>query len=427
MPCANPFDVLRLRVEDLGPQLYLRASYKDPWLNLVPRGEWPVGAGLVRSAFTIGRSEPSTDEETWSAIQTTSGSTYIGSCNVNYVQTYVGEKETTYAPEEFGLVGPPVCQDDFTLFWDAPDFWEKYFQALEKRNQKSIINRLANIYMTYSTKAVATTGGTVTEYAGNINTQPPGAAADMSSVTTPPSCGLSQDILDNEAIVLSEIGADQPNTNGWITQGESGPEFPILIGQQASNQILLNNAELRSDYRQGFMGWGDANPVIQRIGASRIIKNFRHIITRFPPRWSITDGTGALVRVPTWIMSTNSNDATKGQVAIINPDWQNANIAAVEGAIVLNPWVYTEEILQPVNSMPGMKLNPQNYMGQWNFVTGNDAFIGFDGCTGIKDPMHKQGRHFAEYRHAAKPLFPEFGRTILFKRCPQTVDCVTCS
>jgi len=228
-------------------------------------------------------------------------------------------------------------------------------------------------------------------------------------------------------VTLSEIGADVPETNGWITQGESGPEFPLLIGQQASNQILLNNAELRSDYRSAFQGWGNANPVIQRMGASRIIKNFRHIISRFPPRWSITDGTNALVRVPRWVMSTASGDASKGQVAIVNPAYDNANIAAVEGAYVINPYVYTEEPLIPVNAAPGMKLKAQNYMGEWTFITGNDALLGFPGCSGIQDPTHKQGRHFAEYRHAAKPIFPEYGRLILFLRCPNVLDCVTCS
>lgn len=414
-------------MEDLGPTLYTRASWKDPWLNLVPRSEWPVGAGLVRSAFTIGRSEPSTDEETWSTIQVTSGGTFTGSCGTSYTQTYVGYKETTYNPEGFGLVGPLICQDDLTIFWNSKDFWEKYFQALEKRNMKSIINRLANIYMTYATKVIPNADGSYTEVAGNTSTQPPGAAVDLTGVTTPPACGLSQDLLDNQAISLSEDGADNPNTNGWITQGPSGPEFPLLIGEGASNQLVLNNAELRDDYRSAFMGWGDANPVIQRIGASRIIKNFRHIITRFPPRWSITDGTGALVRVPTWLMSTSSTDASKGQVAIVNPAWQNPGVAAVEGAVVLNPWVYTEEVLRPVNTAPGMKWTAQNYFGEWRFVTGNDALLGFDGCTGVKDPTHKLGRHFAEYRHAAKPIFPDYGRLILFKRCPAVIDCVTCS
>lgn len=392
---------------------------------MVPRSEWPIGAGLVRSSFTVGRSEPSTDEETWEPITTTSGSSFVGSCNVTYNQTYVGYQEITYKPEKFGLVGPLICQDDLTLHWNSIEFWDKYFQALEKRNLRSIQNRLANIYMNYATKVVPNGDGTVTRTAGVLTTQPPGSTVDMTGVSVP-GCGLTQDILDGEAVLLTELGATNPNSNGWISFGPSGPIYSLYIGMEASNQILLNNAELRDDYRFAFESFGDANPVIQRLGASRIIKNYRHIINLFPPRWEIAGSS--LVRVPTWVMSTSSTDATKGQVAIINPRWLNPAIATVEGAIVLNPWVYTEEVLRPVNSAPGMKWTAQNYFGEWRFVTGNDALLGFAGCTGIQDPTHKQGRHFAEYRHAARPIFPEYGRLVLFRRCPNVaIDCASCT
>jgi hypothetical protein len=385
------------------------------------RDEYPHGAGYVRSSFSIGRSEPASDEETWQEIQPLSQAAN-GACSLNYNQAYVGFKENTYKPEMFGLVGPLICQDDLVMNWNSADFWEKYFQALEKRNVKSIVNRLANIYMNYVPKAAA--GSSFTYVDGDIDTQPPGASVDLSGIDIP-QCALVQDYLDETSLILSEEGADDPDTNGWIQQGPSGPIWPLLIGEQASNQLVLNNAELRDDYRSAMMGWGDANPVIQRMGASRVIKNFRHIITRFPARWSNEGGT--LTRVPTWLMSTNAADATKGRVAVINPDWQNPNIAAWEAAIVLSPWVFREELLRPMNSAPGMKWQAQNYMGEWEFVTGNDALLGFDDCTGVQDPRHKLGRHFAEYRHAAKPIFPEYGRMIVFRRCPADFDCVSCS
>jgi len=450
MACLSPFDVLRMRTEDLGPQLYVRGSFKDPWLNLMPRDQWPVGAGLDRSAFTIGRSEPATDEETWAAIAVTSGGSFTGSCAVTYNQTYVGHLEVHYKPEEFGLLGPLICQDDLTLHWNSQDFWEKYFQSLEKRNLKSIINRLANIYMNYVPKWICQNTSPFAPVAGIFNlVQPPPSIVDLNGVTAgsvataQASCNLSQDFLDDIATNLSEEGADEPNTNGWITQGPEGPIFPLLIGQDASNQILLNNSELRRDYRSAFEAFGDANPVIARRGASRVIKNFRHMITRFPPRWAwMTAGTkqelvpGVLTtatatgyqRVPTWLMSTSSTDATKGRVAVVNPNWRNPNIATYEGCIVLNPWVYTEEVLKPINSAPGMKWQAQDYFGEWMFVTGNDALIGFPDCpAGTQDPTHKLGRHVAEYRHAAKPIFPQYGALVIFQRCAASHDCVTCS
>ncbi len=429
MACPSPFDVLRMRVEDLGPKLYVRAAYQDPWLNLIPREEWPVGAGLVRSAFEVTRSEPSTDEETWVAIATMSGETYVGSCGGTYNDTYVGFKEVTYKPEQFKLRGPLVCQSDLTLHWNSIDFWEKYFQRLEQRNTKSIINRLENVYGTYATKVVPQSDGSIFRVAGNILTQPPGVSIDTTGITsgagTLPDCTLTQDILDQESVLLVENGATAPDSMGWITMGPSGPIFPLMIGMEASNQILLNNAELREDFRHAYDAFAEANPVIQRLGASRVIKNFRHMITAFPPRWQIT--AGALVRVPRWLESTSSTVVTKGRGSIPNPSYQNPAIASVEGAYILTPWVYTEEILRPVNAAPGMKWTSQDYMGEWKFVTGNDALLGMDSCAGLTDPLHELGRHFAQYKSAKKPVFPDYGRLILFNRCPNAIDCFACS
>jgi hypothetical protein len=84
-------------------------------------------------------------------------------------------------------------------------------------------------------------------------------------------------------------------------------------------------------------------------------------------------------------------------------------------------------VLEPVNAAPGMTWTPQNYMGEWKFITGNDALLGFTGCSGLQDPTHKQGRHVAEYRHAARPVFPEYGRLILFARCSNPISCLTCT
>ena len=63
--------------------------------------------------------------------------------------------------------------------------------------------------------------------------------------------------------------------------------------------------------------------VLLRLGASRVLKNFRHVITATPPRWKITDGTGVLVRVSPWIMVPGNQKTGygKGFVAIPNPEY----------------------------------------------------------------------------------------------------------
>ena len=426
--CPNPFDALRLKVEDLGPRLYKRATWLDPWLNLVPKEEWPVGAGLVRSSFEVGRSEPTTEEENWSPITVYSGSTFIGSCAKSYTDTNVGYEERQYNPEAFWLRGPLVCQSDLTLHWNSVDFWNLYFMRLEQRNTRSIVNRIQNVYCSYATKVTGNSNGSVNVTAGNTTTQPPGQYIDLTNVTTP-QCGLDQTLLDSQVHPLVLAGATAEDSGGWITGLGSGPVFSLLIGIDASNQLALNNPELREDLRYSYEGYGDTAEVLLRLGASRVIKNFRHVITATPPRWKITDGSGTLVRVSPWIMQ-NGNTNTgygKGLVAVPNPDYLNPNIATVEGATILTKWCTTEEVLRPVNAAPGMKWNPQDYYGEWRFVTGNDAFLGMDGCTGVADPFHEYGRHFAQYKHAFKPVFPDYARMFLFLRCPQNVTCQTCS
>jgi hypothetical protein len=149
------------------------------------------------------------------------------------------------------------------------------------------------------------------------------------------------------------------------------------------------------------------------------------------------NGNDAICRIPDHAQSTNSIDVTKGQASVVNGCWMDPNVTVTAGSsvgvlqfetcAVLNPLVLTEQILLPVNAMPGMKLQAQNYMGEWRFVTGNDAFIGINGCAGITDPLHKQGRHFGEYRAAYEPVHPVFGRVIAYRRCPAQFSVLACS
>ena len=415
-----------MRVEYLGPQLYTRAVWLDPWLNLIPRKEWPVGAGLTQSTFEIGRSEPDSEEETWTPIAAYSGSTFIGSCSSSWTDVYNGYIERQYSPESFDLRGPLICQTDLTTHFNSQDFWNKYFMRLEQRNTRSIVNRHQNAFGSFVPKVVANTDGTIT-YTDGVAAPPASGALDLTGVSVP-GCGLDQSHLDSQVQPLIMAGASSENTGGWVTNAGSGPVWPMLIGIDASNQILLNNPDLREDYRQAFQGFGDAAPVIQRLGASRIIKNFRHIVTATPPRWGIND-SNQLYRISPWRMVAGNvkTGYGKGYVAITNPDYLNPGIAAVEGAFVLSPWVMEEQVLRPINTAAGMKWTAQSYYGDWRFVSGIEALLGMDGCTNPSDPLHEYGRHFAKYKHGYKPIYSDYGRLFLFKRCPQVAECQTCS
>jgi hypothetical protein len=399
--CATPFDAFRMATESLPNELYRRASYKDIWLNVIPRSTYSMGTGLVQSTFTIGRSEPTSDEETWTPITLSTNGSYTGACGVTYNAVDVGFDEATYSPETFGLSGPVICQDDLIFNFRAEAFLEAYIQQMQKRNTRSVTNRLHVKYRELVPKTVATTTYSTFQQAWTGGILPQAT------------CQLDQTMLDQTAIELNESGASDPDSSGWINLGEDGPVYPIYIGQAMSQQLDLANADIRQDYR-----YADPSMLLKRVGATRVIRNFRHVINLFPPRYTYAGGT--YTRVNTWLMPAG----TKGKKAIINPSWESA---PYEAAIVLNPWVMTEEIVKPVNSAAGLSWMPKNYFGEWQFITGGREIT--DPATGdCFDPTKKLGRHFAEYKHAIKPIFPEYGRYIIFKRCPTaSFPCVTCT
>ncbi len=477
--CTTPdaFDVLRSKTEDLGPELYQRATWKDIWSSLIPRGEYPKGAGYVRSVFKIGRSEPATDEENWETIAPLSSNSQ-GANITTWNQVYVGEHEDTYKPEKIGLMGPLLNQDDLTMYWNSEEFWNEFFSTMEKRNLRTISNRLGNVYRQYCHKAAA--NSSFAFIPGTLSTQPAPQCVDLAAIITAgiPTSELTQEMLDSTALELMQEGAQDGDTNGWISMGEAGPEFPLYIGAEMSKRLFLNNSELRADYNASFMGREDLNPVIKRVGAKRVLSNFRHVVNLFPARWALVADGGAInyvstgkdattsvkqtatvsvsgavatvtvtvlatgatstftttaasskafIRIPTYASSTDSADATKGQAAVINGCWKDAATAQYESVEVLNPLVMKEEILMPVNGVKNAQFSHLNYYGEWDFVRGNDALLGINTCTGVADPLKKQGRHFGEFRHALKPIHGLFGRMILFRRCAATFDTITCS
>lgn len=394
MACPTPFDAFRLATESLSDELWRRASYRDIWLNLIPRGTYKRGTGLTQSTFVVERTEPTADEEEWDTVTSADASE---TCGVTYNEVEVGFTEATYGPEQFGLSGPVICQDHLIWNFKAEAFLEGYLQQLEKRNKRSITNRLAKRYTDLVPKVVA--GPTIETF-------------EQTSLALPQAaCKLNQDMLDDAAQTLMEDGATDPNSGGWINLGDSGPIFPLYIGMQMSRDLLRGNVGLRDDYR-----WASPLELIKRLGATRVLGNFRHVINLFPPRYNYSGGT--YTRVNTWVMS----NATKGKKAEINPAWRAAKY---EGAWVLNPWVMEEEIVMAVNSAAGVQFPVKNYFGEWKFVVGGKTITQTGDCF---DPTGKLGRHFAEYKHAIKPVFPKFGRWIVFARCAEeNYTCVSCT
>lgn len=423
MACPTTLNAFRIATESLSEDVYLLASYKSIFLNLIPRGTFVRGQGVVRSVFTIGRSEPTTDYPAFTAVkQAVEGNTYDAVCAVTYNDVPVGFNEGTYGPEVFGWKGPVLCEDRMMFDFNIETFIPLYVRAIAKNTDQTISNRFQSIYMSMVPKAVANEDFHFVEGDASIN--PP---------TTPvltldeSLCFISQDHLDETAQILMDAGATDIDTDGWITWGPDGPLFSLYIGMVASKQIMLENAELRADLRYADMGEGNGARTIMRLGAKKTLGNFMHIINLRPPRFSYANG--AYVPVPPRVVAqtgvTDLPTATQGTVTTVNPDWISTATAPFEALFVLSPWVYTSEVVPPVTSAGGgVAFQPVNHVGEFEFIIGGREISSDSSCY---DPRKKLGAHFAEYWHAPRPIYPIYGRMIIFKRCPITFPCQTCT
>jgi hypothetical protein len=366
------------------------------WLNAIPKGTYANNTGLNQKTFTIENSMPVEDNETWNAVALSTGADdNFGACADSYGDTEVGFTEQTYSPEKFQLKSQVVCETDL-LFQHIPTaFLTAYVNELVKRSRASWENKLIAEYMKFADKiTIAGSAGT----AAITSTTSLNALEDVALADS--TVDLEQGHLDQCAIQLIENGATEGDSNGFVNLEAQGPVFPLVIGMEASGLLAKNNDALREDYR-----FGEPNELLKRIGASRVIGNFRHVPVTMPVRFTHDSGTGKYVRVNQY----ESVAATEGKKSQIRSEWR---AATHEAAIILNPNVMTTEVVAPA-SYGGASFDPKNYAGDWQWVTGGDKI----GATAVGgDPEGRLGRHYATYMAAFKPVRPADGQVIIFKR-----------
>ena len=415
MSCPNVFNAFAVATESLAQDVYKRASYRSMWLNLIERGEYPQGTGLTQTSFNTTSIEPTAAEE-WSAITLASGNPGDngGACDVTYNDVPVGFNAVTWGPERFALKGPLLCKDDLTFDHRVEAFLRVYLEKLSIRAQRSWETRYQNMFAKYAIKAVADSSFTQVEtIPSGINELPWIQTGSAGQALNQATSELTQEMLDVAAATLIRNGATNPDSSGFISYSSDGPVFQLYIGLEASQRIAQNNAALREDLRFADMGSGPGAELLKRIGANRVIKNFRHIQNLFPPRFSYAGGKYTLIQPFT------SSSGTKGTVFSVNPSWTTA---LYEGAFVPTPYVIKSHIVRPVNRVGDLSWMPTNYMGEWQLVTG--AYKLDVDCA---DPLEKKGQHYAEFVHAVEPVFTNQGMTIIFRRCTGALTQIICS
>jgi hypothetical protein len=420
MACADIFQALKMVSESLGKDVHRKALNKSVWMNAIPKGVYPLGQGLTQTTFAIENSMPINDELAWEDISTTAASGVAGIdtaasglCQPTWNDVEWGFSEQTYGPERIAVRGPQICQSNLKYRYNVDVFMRAYLEEITKHSKRILENKIQNEYMKHARKvtlsgAVGAEALVDTEVIGDGDT----VMKDLTAATDlADSVKLLPGHLDQLAIKLIESGATEGDSSGWIEMGSSGPIFPLIIGMEASNLLLKSDANVRTDYRES----SKSNELLARLGADRVSGNFRHIVVTNPVRLKRNSGTTGYDRV-----SENSalaaGDIAKGTGTKLNPLYVSAGAesgaAVYESAIVLTPSVM-KQLVVPSTTPGGLAFSPENYSGDWQFVTGGYKTNATATCD---DPLEVYGRHYGQYELAFEPVFGDHGATVIFKR-----------
>jgi len=417
MACVDYFQALKMVSESLGKNIHRKALNKSVWMNAIPKGVFPLGQGLTQTTFTVENSMPVDDQLAWEKIASGTGSTantaYLdaaaGLCNPTWNDVEWGFTEQTYSPERIAIRGPQICQSNLKYRFNVDVFMRAYLEEITKHSKRVLENKIQNEYLKHARKV--TIAGAVT--AETLNDTAVNTSEEYSDATLADTVDLLPGHLDQLAIKLIESGATEGDSNGWIELGSAGPIFPLIIGMEASNLLLKADANVRTDYRES----SKANELLARLGADRVSGNFRHIVVTNPARWKRNSGNPRYDRISENV-AIASGDMAKGSGTKINPLYIGKDISngdgVYESAIVVTPSVM-RQLVVPSRTPGGLPFSPENYSGDWKFVTG--AYKTDDGTgTPCNDPLEVYGRHYGQYEMAFEPVFGEHGASLLFKR-----------
>jgi hypothetical protein len=402
MSCPNAFEALRIATENLPNTIYRKASQTNFWTGYVQSEQFPMNKGVNQTVFVVGNSEPYSNSEAWtdlslsSNVITSTGN--VALCTPSYTDVDVGYNETTYAPRRFGLAGPVICRETLGFAHDPGTFLRQYQNELVKRAKRTWEFELRNRAIALYSKAIAGQGFNVDS--GGSTTFANFAATSQ----------LTMGMLDETAQYLIEAGATDADQE-WVELGANGPIFPLVIGNLAAQRLITSVTSIRDDYRYADMGAGPNATLMKRLGASRLLRNFRIVPTVLPPRFNFT--AGAYVQVATY----ESVASSEGTVSRVSDAYHNA---LYECAFVPHPMAFTKSVVRPDSA--GLDWSPLNYMGEWVWLTGGQISTNY--CF---DPMKNYGRHFANFMYAAKPVFPEFGVALMYKVCPDDFTTAACA
>lgn len=419
-------NVLAQEANRIGQDVYVHTLHTSPWVDLVKKGSFPDGMGYQLNTLVYDRALPQNDGNNtgtfnvlglnWANVASSSlvadNSALNSSALIEGASTdRVGprnksaridftKKLKSYNLQRAPVESPRINVDDLRfaayrteqlsavmgLLREATHrSWEERYRDEYDRLTGNFVPCLVNdtpIVQYADVSAGTTIEGTATVDIDLTND----LVTSGSVVDYTPTAFLSNQVLDKIRMRMIRMGA------GLKAYGrENGsPVFGLVLSSEAS-YALKTESGFRDDIRQNA---SKVSELIAPLGVETGFRGYYHLIDDLAPRF--TASSGALTRVRPEVYSNG--------VLIPNSAYDTATY---EAAYVLHEEVYEALIPAPTSAGAGMNFNPVNYRGDFKWLNIPDEVINPDGTIGFFRGV---------LASASKPIKPEFGYTILFKR-----------
>ncbi len=381
----------------IGPDIYQKKMHTSPWLTLVNRGQWPDEMGDLINVLTWERALPGS-ALSWTDVNLGAFGAGENSCAptaavVNFAQTV-----RSYKLSQTAIETPMFCANDLRFPVKRQEQLAAMLNILSQNTGWAWENRYRDEYFRLCEhKIVASPGLPEDSTAFDL----PG---DLSKISMP-----AQGVLDFIHLKLSREGA-----TSWGTE-EGRPIYCAIMSPEAQewlngrNAVGADSVKVREDYRHS----AKVHELLAPLGVERTYKGWFHLMDMFIPRYNITGGD-TLVKVEPFV----SEATTNGNRWIVNPAYA---LATHEVMYVYSREVYECLVPSTITSPGGgTKFDPVSYMGDFKWKN----VVNVDKNSDYYNPDGTMGFFRGILSSASKPVSPDLGYALLFRRAPQVLGLV---
>jgi len=377
-------DIYARDAERISGRIYSRSVNRSVWNKLIPKEPWPTGVADTLKFETIERNLPD-NTDTWNDM-VTAGS---GNCVPTEYEVGSGSTERSATLQQKVLVSENICVDTTRGAYRVQEQAKYMFKNLTRAVSYVWKRRALTQYIDQSEHKMVATHGM------------PYNADDFPAIV--PTSVLTQKMLGH--VYQNLIMDNAEEDGGSLGSADSRPQFILVCGAETSDTIMreTNNAN-------AFLYNSNRVPeLLAPLGVERAIRGFYHVIDTHPPRYTFS--AGVWTEVPPF----GEVAADKGTKRKISSAYQEA---PYEDSVIFLPSVMSFMIPQPISTIGSKtKWNPQNYMGEFDWLNIQDRTI---------NPKNLIGFYYATLASAVKPVAPDFGYVIRHLRCFADIDHTAC-